>query len=128
MVRISQLKRFDTRNLVLGKVHVHLVTVEVGIVGVAVGVVHANGFFPWQNPNSVTHDGGLVERRLPVHQDHITVGQVPMDLLVPLAAEVVPGRGKELVRQRNAVLERLCTQVDDLAVLVLNGRGAGPLV
>jgi hypothetical protein len=69
-----------------------------------------------------------VECRLPVHQDDIAVGQMPMDLLVPLAAEVVSGRSQKLVCQRDTVFERLGSQVHDLAILVLDGRGTGPFV
>jgi hypothetical protein len=53
---------------------------------------------------------------------------MPMDLLVPLAAEVVSGWSQKLVCQRDTVLERLGSQVDDLAVFVFDGRGTGPFV
>ncbi len=128
VIRIGQLKRFHSRNLVLGEMHVHLVTVEVGVVSVAVGVMHADRLLAWQHSDSVTHDGGLVECRLPVHENHVAVRQMPMDLLVAQAAEVVSGRRKKLVCQRDTVLERLGSQVDDLAVLVFDGCSTRPLV
>jgi hypothetical protein len=90
--------------------------------------MHANRLLSRQDSDSVAHDGGLVECRLPVHQDNVAVGQVPVDLLVALAAEVVASRSEKLVCQRDTVLERFCSQVDDLSVLVLDGRGTGPLV
>jgi hypothetical protein len=96
VIRIGQLKRFHSRNLVLGEMHVHFVTIEIGVVGVAVGVVHANRFLARQHSDSVTHDGGFVERRLPVHQNHVAVGQMPMDFLVTQAAEGVSRRRKKL--------------------------------
>jgi hypothetical protein len=128
VIRIRHLERFNPRNLVLGKVHVHLVAVKVCIVRVTVGVVHANGLLPWQNPDAVTHYGRLVEGRLPVHEDHITVGEMPVNFLIPRAAEVIPSRGQQLVCESDTVLERFRAEIDDLAILVLDGRGARPFV
>lgn len=53
-------------NLVLGEVAVHLVAVKVRVVGVAVGVVHADSLLAWvaQHARVVRHDAWLVQRRL----------------------------------------------------------------
>jgi hypothetical protein len=69
-----------------------------------------------------------MERRLPIHEDHITVGQVPKNLLVPQAAKVVASRGKKLVCKRDTVLERLVPQIDDLTIFIFDGSGTRPLV
>ena len=69
------------RELVLAHVHIHLVAVEVRIVRVAVGVVHADHLLPHEHTRLVRHDAGLVQRRLPVDQEGIARAKMTPDLL-----------------------------------------------
>lgn len=66
----------------LGQVAVDLVAIEVGVVRVAVGVVHPDGLIAGvaQHADAVGHDPGLVQRRLAVHQHAVAVAEVPPHL------------------------------------------------
>mmetsp|Transcript_27193 Transcript_27193/g.55660 ORF Transcript_27193/g.55660 Transcript_27193/m.55660 type:complete len:262 (-) Transcript_27193:68-853(-) len=84
-----------------GQVAVHLVAVEVRVVTVAVGVVHADGLLGrrqvLKHPHSVRHHGGLVQRRLPVHDHHVPVHEVPPHRL-PLPRDQAFGDGLSTAR------------------------------
>lgn len=47
-----------------------------------IGIVHTNGFLALQDPRLVRHHTRLMQRRLSVQDQHITVPQMPMDLLI----------------------------------------------
>ncbi len=66
--------------VVLREVDVHLVAVEVGVVGLAVGVVEAERV-PGRREDAdlVRHDGGAVERGLTVDEDDVAARHVPVD-------------------------------------------------
>ena len=89
MISICDLQRFCPRNLSLREMHVHLVSVEISVVCIAVGIVHSNCFLAWQDSCSVAHYGGLVKSWLTIHQNYITVGQMSMHLLVASTAGAV---------------------------------------
>mmetsp|Transcript_46736 Transcript_46736/g.146499 ORF Transcript_46736/g.146499 Transcript_46736/m.146499 type:complete len:617 (-) Transcript_46736:32-1882(-) len=60
----------------LRQVQVHLVAVEVRVVGVAVHVVQPDGLLLPHDLRDVGHDAGLVQRRLPVHQQRVAVPEL----------------------------------------------------
>lgn len=66
----------------LWQVTVDLVSVEVGIVGVAVGVMHPDGLVAWvaKHANAMGHDSRLVESRLTVHEHTVPVVEMPPNL------------------------------------------------
>ena len=68
--------------LILREMHVHLITIEIGIVSVTIGVVHANNPLIGKHTSLVTHYRGFMESWLTVHQDVITSGEMTVDLLV----------------------------------------------
>lgn len=59
---------------------VHFIPVEVGVVGLAVGVVQPQHLLPGQDPRAVGLDGGSVQGGLPVQQQHVPVLNVPTHL------------------------------------------------
>lgn len=61
---------------------VNLVSVEVSVVGVAVGVVHPDRLVARvaEDSHAVSHDARLVECRLPVDQHAVPVMQMPPNL------------------------------------------------
>lgn len=59
--------------------NVHLVTVKIGVVGVAVSIVHPDCLLFRQDPAPVGHYAGLVEGRLPVDKQGVVIGQMPID-------------------------------------------------
>lgn len=67
----------------LRQMQVHLITIEVSIVGVAVCVVHPDSLLLRQHSAPVSHDARLVQRRLSVNQQWIPVGEMPIDYLAP---------------------------------------------
>ena len=112
------------RQLALREVQVDLVTVEVGVEGVAVGVVHTNGLtLRLQDARAQRHDGRLVQRRLAVDQQDVALQQVAPDAL---HADVARGvlRHQHL-RQRLALPAVLVLQVDEEALVVLQVARAG---
>lgn len=54
-------------------------TVEIGIVSVAIGIVHTNGFFSLEYAYDMSHDRWFVERRLSVHKHDIAIAQMAQD-------------------------------------------------
>jgi hypothetical protein len=128
VVSIGNLESLCSSNFVLGEMHIHFISIEIGVVGVAVGVVHANRFFTRQDTNSVTHDRRLVECRLSVHQDDITVGKMSVNLLVAGTSSVAACGSEELISQRHTVVNRLVAKVDNLAIFVFDRESTGPFV
>ncbi len=63
--------------VVLGHVHVHLVAVEVGVVGRADGQVEPEGRVG-QDPHAVAHHGHPVQRGLPVEEHVVAVLEAPL--------------------------------------------------
>jgi hypothetical protein len=51
---------------------IHLVSVKIGVVGVAVGVVHVDCFFLTKHVGLVGHHGWLVEGGLTVDEEVVT--------------------------------------------------------
>ncbi|GMR34291.1 hypothetical protein PMAYCL1PPCAC_04486, partial [Pristionchus mayeri] len=54
----------------------HLVSVEICVVSLAWGVVHAKCLLACQDAGSVSHDGGFVQRWLTVHYHHVALLQM----------------------------------------------------
>lgn len=74
---------------------VDLVSVKVGVVGVAVGVVHPDRLVAGvaEDSNAVSHDARLVERRLSVNQHAVPIVQMPPHLqLLDVVEYVSPKR------------------------------------
>lgn len=61
---------------------VDLIPIKISVVGVAIGVVHADGLVPRvsQNANTVSHDARLVKGRLAIDQHAVAIAQVPPHL------------------------------------------------
>lgn len=59
---------------------IHLVTVKIGVVRLAIRVVQTQGLLALQYPGRVRHDTRLVERRLTVQQHYVAVAQVSVHL------------------------------------------------
>lgn len=90
---------------------VDLVSVKVGVVGVAVCVVHPNRLVSGvaEDSHAVSHDARLVECRLPVDQHAVPVVQMPPHLFYQNAAVAkfasIRGRGgKRQVRSVSVVI------------------------
>ena len=64
---------FGSRLVGLRQMDVHLVTVEVSVVGAAVGVVHADRLLFGQNLRKMRHHTRLMQRGLSVDQQDITI-------------------------------------------------------
>jgi hypothetical protein len=62
-----------TRQLCLRKMHIHFVSVEIGVERLAVGIVQTQHLLVTQYPNSETHHRGFVQRWLTVHDDKVAV-------------------------------------------------------
>ncbi|GIX62912.1 secretin receptor [Babesia caballi] len=103
------------RQRVLRQVQVHLVSVEVRVVGVAVHVVEPEDLLVRQHLHEVPHDPGLVQRRLPVHQHHVAVQDVPVHHARQAAVGAV---GQQQLRLGLALVERERPQVVELPMLV----------
>ena len=67
---------------------VHLVAVEVGVVGRRHRQVHPERR-PVQHLDAVAHDGHLVQRRLPVEDDDVVVPQVSLHRVAVLQGQAV---------------------------------------
>jgi hypothetical protein len=65
----------------LYKVTIHFITVEVSIVGVAIGIIHTQSLLSnvLQDTSFVSHDAGLVQCGLTIHQKHIPTDEVAID-------------------------------------------------
>jgi hypothetical protein len=50
---------------------VHFVAIEIGVVTVAVGVMHADGLFFGEHSGDMGHQRGLVECGLAIEQEHV---------------------------------------------------------
>lgn len=66
----------------LNKVTVDLIAVKVGVVRIAVSVVHAHRLLldVCEDPGLVSHDTGLVQGGLAVDQEHIAINEVTIHL------------------------------------------------
>ena len=104
----EQRERLGARLLRLRQVEVHLVAVEVGVVRRAHALVEAERA-PLHHARAVRHDRELVQRRLPVEEHDVAVGQVALDDVAHLEL----GRDAAPV----AVLERLLALVGRLDVV-----------
>ena len=72
----------------LRNVQVHLVTVEIGVVGCGDGKVHAEGRV-WHDSHSVTHHGFLVKRGLTVEDDVVAIYDVTLHFPAELKLNVL---------------------------------------
>ena len=114
--RIERVRARQTTHL--NKVAVHFVTVEVSVVRVAVGVVHAQRLLldERQHARLVRHNGRFVQRGLSVHEHHVAVDEVAVDL--------VPGLDLKKFGFGHALLQWQLCQRNELAVGLLNVVGA----
>ena len=89
---------------------VHLVAVKVSVVSVTVGIVHSQRLLldVRQHSGLVRHDGRLVQRGLAVHEHHVTVDEMAVDLVAWLV--------EQQPRLGHALLQRQLGQRDELAV------------
>lgn len=62
--------------------NVHLVTIEIGVVRLAVGVVQSKRFLALQNLGLVRHYTRFVQRRLTVQQEKVSIAQMAMYLKI----------------------------------------------
>ena len=81
LIRSDNLVRLGSREVILRKVEVHLIAVEIRVVRLAVGVVHANRALAGKHLGGVRHDARFVQSGLPVHQEDVAVAEVPVHLL-----------------------------------------------
>jgi len=101
-------------------VHVHLVAVEIGIVGRRDAEVQAERG-ERQNPHFVAHHGHLVQRGLPVEQHQVPCLQVPLNCVANLQYPVgCVGEEVEVAPRAIVPDDELCTS--------LAGRRVGPVV
>lgn len=47
IVGICDLQRFCPGNLVLGEMHIHLISIKVGVIGIAVYIIYSESLFAW---------------------------------------------------------------------------------
>ncbi len=59
--------------------HVHLISIEISIVGVAVSIVHSQSVLVLQDNDSVGHDAGPVESGLAIHEHVVTIAEMPVN-------------------------------------------------
>lgn len=64
----------------LGEVGVHLISIEVGVVGLAVGVVESQDFLLGEDTGAMRLDGGPVQGGLPVQEENVPVLHMPAHL------------------------------------------------
>ena len=64
----------------LGEVGIHLVSVEVGVVGLAVGVVEPQDFLFREDAGAMRLDGGPVQGGLPVQEENVPILHMPAHL------------------------------------------------
>lgn len=62
--------------------NVHLVSIEVSIVGATVGIVHTDCLLFWQDLRQMCHHTWLMKGRLSVDKKDISVAKVAMDYLL----------------------------------------------
>ena len=62
--------------LALHQMHVHLVTIEIGVIRRSHRQVEPEGGV-WQDADPVAHHGHLMQRRLTVKDDHVAIHHVP---------------------------------------------------
>mmetsp|Transcript_3040 Transcript_3040/g.7214 ORF Transcript_3040/g.7214 Transcript_3040/m.7214 type:complete len:448 (+) Transcript_3040:1493-2836(+) len=116
--------RLRAPQLVLREMHVDLITVEVGVVGLAVGIVEPDHPLPLVHPHLMRHKRHLVQGRLAVDQHKVPVDQMPPHLPVDapdIALLQALGEG----RAEGRVLLR---EVDFVPALVHHVVGARPRV
>ena len=107
------------RDVGLEEVQVHLVSVEIGVVGFAVRVVHSEGLLFGEDAHDVAEQRVLVQTRLSVEEDDVPGDQVPVDGLVL-------GVDEECFGESDPLLVREVFQLDFSAVVDQVVR-AGPL-
>jgi hypothetical protein len=88
----------------LENVEVHLVAVEVRVVGFAVGVVHPEGGLFGQHFDPVCHEAGFVEGGLSVEEHTVTIEEVSVDNFILVVNEEVTGVGESLLRSEKLQL------------------------
>ncbi|KAI3487069.1 hypothetical protein L1887_49105 [Cichorium endivia] len=138
VVGVGDVVALCTGSLRLRKMHVHLVTVEIGVVRVAVCVVHADRLLADEDAGLVGHHRGTMQRGLSVEQKDIAVAQMTQHLLVGdgragRAAETSKGaalllgrvllRREELVGQSGPLLYAELVELSLGTVFAANGDG-----
>ncbi|KAH3683395.1 hypothetical protein WICPIJ_005614 [Wickerhamomyces pijperi] len=126
-IGVGQVVSFRLGVFVLWEMHVHFITVEIGIVSVGVGVMQSQGLFTRQDTNPVTHHGGLMQGWLTVHDHHIVVLDVSVHLLVQNMGGVT-GWSEQLVGQSLTLVQGHADQRHQGSVFVLDLDSTRPLV
>lgn len=80
VVRAHERVGLGSAQLALREVSVHLVSVKVGVVGLAVSVMQAEHFLSGQDASAVGLDRRSVQSGLTVQQQHIPILDVPIHL------------------------------------------------
>ena len=111
IVRIGNVVAFSAGHLALREVHVHLVTVKVCIVRVAVRIVHADRPLTLQHTRTMRHHGRLVQRRLAIHHENIARAQVAQHLLV---CHGRPQRATDAAKRAARLTRRLALRCQQL--------------
>lgn len=75
----------------LGEVGIHLVSIKVSIIGLAVGVVEPEDFLSGQDAGAVRLDGRSVQGGLSVQQENVPVLHVPAHLGQSVGQTVISG-------------------------------------
>lgn len=108
----------------LRQVDIHLVTIEIGVIGWAICVVKPQGLFLWQDSCYMGHHRWLVQSWLSVDNQNIAVGQVTVHNfaaylnLVGNTVSFLPGHiGKQNLLPSLFVFHNICTRVHIRSVL-----------
>lgn len=112
-----QTVRFSYRLVALRQVNVHLVPVKISVVGVAVGVVHSDGLLLWQYAASMSHDTGLVQGGLSIHEQWVVVREVAVH---DFSADV-----QELGGTSSLFWGHMCKMNDLACLFILDHVGTG---
>ena len=99
--------------------HVHFIAIKIGIVRVAVGIMHANCLHGriCKHTRNMRHDTRFVQRRLTIHQDNVTRLQVTPHTFdfVRLVGSLKGGRACEQgFADRSTLVGRSFAQIDQL--------------
>lgn len=80
LIRAGQDIGLSPAQFALGEVGIHLVSIEVSIIGLAVGIVEPQDFLLGQNAGVVGLDGGSVQGGLSVQQEDVPILHMPAHL------------------------------------------------
>lgn len=80
LIRAGQNVGLSPAQFTLGEVGVHLVSIKVGVIGLAVGIVEPQDFLFGQDTGVVCLDGGPVQSGLSVQEQDVPILHVPAHL------------------------------------------------